>query len=244
MTLLLVLVALSALVQGLSGFGFGMLGMALLSPVIGYRDALALLVVLNLFINFCNLAFHGLRFSWQGTGGVIGGLAVGVPAGMFLVTLLDERILFVLLGVFLVYAAGTFLWRKLRGGPVPGVGNAWLAGGLSGFFGGGFNAGGPPLVNHCFRGDEPFFECKKRFAAMVFLMSVYRLVLSGPAGLHLPVGWGALAGLCGAVLVGFSGGFFLSRKVNSDQMKNAVYGFLLLLGAYFVITFGGRLLGD
>lgn len=230
-----VVIALSALVQGLSGFGFGMLAIALLSPLIGYRDAMGLLVVLNVFINLCNFAFHGVRFSWKGTGGVIGGLLVGVPVGMFCVTVLNEHVLFILLGLFLAYSAGTVLWSKARGRPVAGPGRGWVAGGLSGFFGGGFNAGGPPMVNYCFRGEESFFACKQRFAALVFLMSIYRFALAGPVGLEMPVSWSWVALLCGVVLASFTVGFVLSRKVSGELMKTVVYSFLLLLGVVFVV---------
>lgn len=140
--LISVVIAGAALVKGAIGFGFPLVGIPLLSAIIGPRAAVPVIAVPTLLSNFMMVS--------RGSGSrasahlllVLGGLAVGTLAGAAVIKALDPRWLSVLVGVVaLAYVIATALRLTAlvpeaagrRAAPVVGLA-AGLLGGATGIF--------------------------------------------------------------------------------------------------------------
>ncbi len=137
-----VVVAGAAAVKGTIGFGFPLIAVPLLATVLGPRVAVPMIAIPTLLSNLI-VAAH--RRSAGGAGAhvaVLAGLLVGTVAGALLITVLDPRVLSVLVGgIALLYVVATAFRLTVlvpvsvgrRVGPFVGLA-AGVMGGATGIF--------------------------------------------------------------------------------------------------------------
>lgn len=223
----------AGLVQGLSGFGSGMVAMALLPLLWEVRLAVAVSVVFSLAINAA--LTYGLRshLSWREIRVIVLTALAGVPLGVWVLTSQSAVLLQGLLGVVLVTQA---LWNlvgrsRVREAPWPW---AAAAGVTSGALGGAFNTAGPPLLVYAsWRGWE-------RDAFRANLQAAF--LVTGVAATMGMVGTGIVTAesltvnlvLCPAIVAGTWVGYRLGFLVNPALFRRGVQVVLLGLGATYV----------
>lgn len=145
--LMMVVVFIAAIVQSTSGFGFGIVCMAVLPIIIPYKEATVLVLVTCLFLQWITVIRlrHYIRWSMillPSLGAIMcGAISVRLMLG------LSEWVMHFILGIFLWILA---LYLMLIAPKVkltshnPLVG--FLAGSIGGFMDGMFTIGGPPMV--------------------------------------------------------------------------------------------------
>lgn len=176
------IVCLAGFVQGMSGFGFGLVAMPLLPLLMDLKDAVALTVPLNLVV--CATTFLSIRGgrAWRLGIGLILGACVGVPLGVLALSHLSEVFLLRALGVVLLgFAINELLLARIGPVPIsPRLGS--LFGVVSGGLSGAFNMGGPPAV--AFAYSQPWG--KEQVASVLQVVfgvsAIWRLVILGGAG--------------------------------------------------------------
>ena len=138
--------AAAGFVQGVAGFGSGIVVMAILPKLWGIDAAVPLSALFSLILN-AGLTWH-LRAHCQRSeiGGLLLGGAIGVPLGVTFLATVDAAIVTQVLGwVLLLFA----LWR-LAGAASPSetISRRWapFAGLLSGLTAGAYNVGAPALL--------------------------------------------------------------------------------------------------
>lgn len=231
----LILVAASFL-QGLTGFGFGIVAMALLPLTIGFRDATLLVALLGLLNNLVSL-FHcrsdvDRRAGWQ----LAVGVAVGCPIGVYLVQSLDEGwLLRALGGLIVVFSLRELFFVGVVGRPWP-TWSGYPAGALAGLFGAAFNIGGPPAVAYVYSQDWP---ARRRLALLQVLfceIGLLRLALTAASGGLGRQAWAGAAvwalPSCLAVLAGHRA----LDRLPAGSLKRPVFWFLLAMGVKYVCT--------
>ena len=137
---------LAAAVQGATGFGFGLVAIALLGNLLSIKTASAVLALASLSMNamiFWRLRSH---FRWEGMAPVLFGVVVGAPLGVLFLARAEARILAPVLGGVLVASAVYGLVPKLAVKPWHPLFLGLPLGVLSGALSGAFGTGGPPLV--------------------------------------------------------------------------------------------------
>ncbi|MFM1850471.1 MAG: hypothetical protein RIS54_155 [Verrucomicrobiota bacterium] len=182
----LLIFAVSALAQGILGFAFGIVAMTLLPLVLGFRDAVILLAVLNAAVMSFALFWQRASFRWGDARFLLIGSLIGIPIGAYLVGALPERVLYVLLGgTMMAISANQFIRR--RSGPKSSK-PAWeLPVGLaSGVLAAGFNMGGPPLVAYIYSRDWALDQAKAVLASCFMVTAFARLGFLGMSGVSLP----------------------------------------------------------
>lgn len=183
------LVFAAATVQGVIGFAFGLLLMAVLPRFVPLGEAVATTASFGVLV--AALVFWRYRryVLWREVVPQLIGAAVGLPLGVLALKHLDPdpcvRALGVLIVVYLVWT----LWPRDTGrAPRPRIARAWgvPAGLLAGAFGGAFATGGPPVIAYgAARRLNP-----KTFKAVLqgffVTASSVHLVLLGGAGILTP----------------------------------------------------------
>ena len=233
--LAITILSLAGFTQGLTGFGFGLVSMALLPLVLPFKDAAAVVAALNLAT--CAMTLYAVRghFSWRRGAAMVIGCGLGVPIGVFALVRLDAALLLRTLGGLMVIFAATDLGlaRRLRL-QVP----AWAgfpAGLVGGCIGGAFNVGGPPII--AFAYSQPW--AKEEIVATLQLVfgtsAVLRLLLISQQGLLHPELWPTVAWALGPMLLGIMAGSHLLVRVPRAPLRAGVSVFLLLIGIKYLI---------
>ena len=134
------IVAGAAAVKGAIGFGFPLIAIPLLSTILGPRIAVPVVAIPTLLSNVFLVSRGGFSRATASLGLVLGGIVLGTPAGAMLITVLEPRVLSILVGaVALVYVLATAFRLtvlitagvRLPAAPVVGV-LAGVMGGVTG----------------------------------------------------------------------------------------------------------------
>ncbi len=139
------LVTVAATLQSLSGFGFALMVMPVLSVFLGVRTAAPLVALLGWTLYLMNVVRHRSHWCGQDISRLAFASAVGVPMGFFLLSAVDDRWIIVVLGALVFgFAVYSLVQPKVRR-DVPRWG-IYLAGFLGGCLGAAYNTYGPPVI--------------------------------------------------------------------------------------------------
>jgi uncharacterized membrane protein YfcA len=222
----------ASFISGLSGFGFGLVAMALLPLLMGIKLA-------NAFVSFCGLAIFAsltipLRkhIAWKTLVPLLVGTALGVPIGIYVLVNLPEALLLkILAGFILTYVAYTLLTQNKAHFHMD---RRWgyLAGFTSGIISGALSAGGPPVIMYCDSLDLGKKGFKATLQVYFVLMILYKIPLLYVTGLLTAELWRTLLYYSPFVAVGTAGGVLLFRRLSDRWFHRLV---LILLTAFAVI---------
>lgn len=228
--------AVAQAVYVLLGFGAGLIavgGLALILPEV--RDAVVVLMLVNLPAELWVVATSWRRVVWSGVAWVLGGIAVGIPAGAALLSWGEPVLLLTALGGLLVAVGAIFLVLP------PGGAVAWpgwsrpLVGALSGVLTGLFGTGGPPLiVYYQLQGlDKSAF--RGTLMTLFLAMTAIRVPSYVAVGLVTPARlWSGLAVLP-AVVLGAVLGHHLHLRLSERSFRRLVSLALVAIGLLLVL---------
>jgi uncharacterized membrane protein YfcA len=219
----------AAFTQGVTGFGFGLVAMALLPLFASARDASVLVGIFSLFSSVSVLASVRSSFRWRDMLYPLVGMFLGVPFGVYALAMLDEQAirrlvaLVVLVACVQVGVPGLRQGRRLH--PIWGL----PIGVVGGVLGGAFGIGGPPVIAYASTQDWDGGRYKAMLCSYFSASNAYRLVLLITAGLITRplVTLGAVA--LPALFLGTYVGIRTFRRLSVDAFRKAVLVTLIVL---------------
>ncbi|MGD2174834.1 MAG: sulfite exporter TauE/SafE family protein [Candidatus Brocadiaceae bacterium] len=233
---LILLVLVSAAVQGFTGFGFGLVGMALATPLVGAKHANVLWTVLALGLVLMMWLSLRRHTQWRLALCLAVGAAVGLPLGLWGLSGGGEDLLCrVVGGTVLVFAGYSLVNPHFEArdiSPFWGV----PAGVISGFFSGLTAMGGPAAVIFLLLNGLGKNAMKATLAAFFGLNLLCKLLMMG--GWTNLVGrshlvWSAL--LYAPLVLGMAGGMYGARFVSTRTMRRVVCALLLVPGILLLL---------
>lgn len=236
------ILALAALTRSTFGFGDALVSMPLLALLLPVEVAAPLVAFLSITISLTMVAQDWRQVHVRTAGWLVASSCAGIPGGLLLLTLADERIVkgvlaLVIVGfsTFCLLGRMTFTLRTDR--------TAWLFGLAAGILGGAYNTNGPPLV---------IYGTLRRWSAEQFRATLQGYYL--PTGVLIALAQG-LAGLwtlrvveyyllalplvLGSVLAGRA----IHRRLPSRRFASGVHLLLLVVGSMLLVqslTAGSR----
>jgi uncharacterized protein len=233
--LILLIFAFSAFAQGVMGFAFGIVAMTLLPWVMGFKDAVALLAILNAGVMVCALYWQRSSFRWGDARNLVIGSLVGIPIGAYLVGALPERLLFIGLGAIMVaISINHFIKRKAATQPPMGKAEV-IVGAASGILAAGFNMGGPPLVAYIYSRNWKLDQAKAVLASCFVVTGVSRLAFLGLTGVPLPGLFKLAAIMLIPTVLMLRIGIKVGQSVPQHRLRPAVFAYLGFVGAYYLL---------
>ena len=235
-------VFLAAFIQGVTGFGSGLVAMALVPLFMELRDAVPVVALLGLAVNGVIMLQLRQHIDRRKVLPMVLGALAGVPVGVYALKTLDPQILKLVLGLILVGYVGYALLagdeHRFR------VGDPWglLAGGLGGVLGGAFNTSGPPVILYVTLKDWSKDAIKASLQVFFVAISLTAIPLHIIAGnlhtQHLP-----LAGLALPVLLlGVWVGTKVYDHIDGDAFRKVVLVGLAVMGVFYVVQNRGAVL--
>jgi uncharacterized membrane protein YfcA len=229
-----IVLAVSAFVQSVSGFGLALVAMAGLPALMEVRGAIALVAVANLFVAIMTLIANRSGFSWQRAWPLVCGSMVGIPLGYFYMHHMDGEVVIRILGAVLIGLALLELsFSKKRHLVLP----RWAAfpcAFVGGTIGGAFNTGGPPIVAYVYSQEWEKTQIVAVLQSTFLCGGLLRNGLMVISGEHTRELWGmvwwALVPMGLAIWVGKT----VLRRIELTWLRVGVFGFLLMMGVKYL----------
>jgi uncharacterized membrane protein YfcA len=225
----------ASFVAGLSGFGLGLIAMSVLPLLISIKLANPLVSILAAAI-FGGLSIPLRRsIDWKAAGRLLAGAAVGTPIGIYGLVALDERVLLVGMGIFiLVYVAYALLFQeRLR----PRLDLRWgyLAGLIGGTIGGALSVGGPPIVIYCTALDLDKRSLKATIQAYFAALMLYKFPMFWASGLLTAALGRLLAVAAPFAAAGTILGLLAFRHLSDRWFRRVVLGLLVVAAVLLLV---------
>lgn len=228
-----VTILVAAILQSLSGFGFALIVMPVLTLVLGLRAAAPMVALTALTLYTINV----LRYRRSIDLGEVFRLglasAVGVPIGVWLLSSVDEHLFKQVMGASLIAFALYSLFRPAISWR-PGRSWVYPAGFLAGCLGGAYNVPGPPVVIYGSLRQWPRDEFRGILQSLFLIngsLVVTSHLLAGNVTTQVLTYWiYAMPPLLLGVLVGS----LADRRVNRDAFRVLVQVMILLMGIALV----------
>jgi len=224
----------AVLAQSLIGFGSAMIAMGMLTPLLGLATAAPLVALiagtLEALVLFRYRAAMNGRAVWQ----LILGSIVGVPLGMFLAMVVNERLAIAVLGGLICgYVGYAGLGRRP---PHLNVAPGWAygTGVVAGALGGAYNISAPPVIlyGECRRWSPEAFRGNLQG---FFLANDACIVLAHAGSGHLTrVVWTHYALALPAIAVAVWLGLRLAPRIEALRLRQATLILLMLIGLKLV----------
>ncbi len=225
---------LAVCTQSLTGFGSGLIAMAILPGALGLRVAAPLVALVNVTMT----AILFLRFrhaiDWATVRRLVTAAGLGIPLGVLFLRSADEKIALMLLGgVLVVYAFYALLNFELPRLAHPRW--AYAFGFFSGLFGGAFNTGGPAVVIYGNSQGWSQDEFRGNLQGIFLLNSALAALSHAVGGNVTPSVWQNYLFSLAAIAGGLVAGAGLGRFLNMALFRQVVLVLLILLGVRMIV---------
>jgi uncharacterized membrane protein YfcA len=235
--LLVIVVFCASFVQTLSGFGFALMVMPLVTLALGLRTAAPLVALAGLTLYAINLLRHRAAFNLKEVLPIGVAAALGVPIGVWVLANADENLVRQLLGLILVAYASYALVRP-QAPPLRSRRWAYPAGFAAGCLGGAYNTPGPPAIVYGSLRRWPKDEFRAAMQAL-FLLTGLLVVASHVVARHVTADVLHLYLYAAPALgLGVLAGSRADRWVDGNRFRTLVNGMVLVLGVALVAGLG------
>lgn len=234
--LIATIVFVAATQQVLSGFGFALIVMPLLTLLLGVKTAAPLVALTGLTLYAANVLRYRRAVDLRRVARLGAGSLLGVPVGVWALGAVDERLVKGVLGVILVVYA---LYTLARPAGLRLHSPHWIypAGFMAGCLGGAYNTPGPPVIVYGRLRGWPRDEFRAVLQAFFLVNGVLVVTSHLFAGnvtaevlrLYPP----AVVAMGAGVLVGDR----VDRRVSQGRFAGLVAAMILIMGASLVINF-------
>jgi uncharacterized membrane protein YfcA len=235
--LIVAVVFCAALIQSLSGFGFAVLVMPLVTLIVGLRTAAPMVALTALTVYVINLVRYRQAINLREVLRLAIASALGVPLGIWALANVDETLVKQIMGLLFIAYAIYALIRPTTSW-VPSHRWVYPVGFLSGCLAGAYNAPGPPVIVYGSLRQWPRDEFRAVLQA-IFLINGALVVTSHLIARHVTgevvlLYLSALPALALGILVGSQ----VDRKVDRRRFRTLVTSMILVVGLALVIGVG------
>jgi uncharacterized membrane protein YfcA len=226
-------IAAACFVQGLAGFGIGLVSLAFLPLLMSPADAIVLITLYATV--FTVVIFLPLRrdFMLHGMRELLVGSIVATPAGVFILAIMPPAALTRLIGLVLLVIVGLEwlgLYPELRG-------RGWgLGAGLAaGLLGGAIGTPGPPVILYAAAQDWSPRTVKANIQAFLIVNQAVILIGYWWAGLLDREVWRLTWLYAVPAVAGLAAGMLLFNRLDRARFRRVVFAVLFVSGLVLLI---------
>jgi uncharacterized membrane protein YfcA len=229
-----VVIAAASFVQGLAGFGIGLVSLAFLPFLMSAQHAIVLVTLYAAV--FILIIFIPLRrdFTLHGMIELVAGTILATPVGIWLLAELPSDLLKRLIGLVLLLIVA-LEWLGLYPERLRGRGWGFGAGLAAGVLGGAIGTPGPPVILYAAAQDWSPRTVKANIQA--FLMINQAVILLGYwwAGLLDREIWRLTWLFVAPAVIGLAAGMLLFNRLDRERFRRVVFAVLLVSGLVLLI---------
>jgi uncharacterized membrane protein YfcA len=219
----------AAFTQAVTGFGSALVGMPLLSQVVGVKTAAPLMAMASLALNSTLILLQRQAILWRAMWRMTLAAVLAIPLGILAVGALSERVVLIGLGVLLV-SYGVYAWLTPHLPELKHPAWTYLTGIASGLLAGAYNVGGPPAVIYAASKRWNAAQFRSNLQVLFLIENVFVLaghtVNGNLSGDVLNLLWFAVP----ALVIGIAAGVALDRFIPDALFRKLVLVLLIVLG--------------
>ena len=229
-----VVIAAACFVQGLAGFGIGLVSLAFLPFLMSPQHAIVLITLYAAV--FIAVIFIPLRrdFTLHGMIELVVGTIVATPAGIWLLAELPSDLLKRLIGLVLLLIVA-LEWLGLYPQRLRGRGWGFGAGLAAGLLGGAIGTPGPPVILYAAAQDWSPRTVKANIQAFLIVNQAVILIGYWWAGLLDREIWRLTWLFAVPAVIGLVAGMLLFNRLDRERFRRVVFAVLLLSGLVLLI---------
>jgi len=228
------IIFLASFTQGLTGFGFALVSIPLLSLVIDIKVGIALGALCGLVVNIYltlrlrkHIKFSEIRY-------LIFGAVAGIPVGAYFLKLANPELLKIFLGVIVLIFVFSTSFNFLKHYE---LNDRWgyLFGLFAGLLGGAFNTNGPPILIYFALKDLSKNKHKASIAGFFLVTSIIIVAdhaVTGVSDLHI---FYMFLKQLPFVIAGLLIGDLLFLKISTKFYRKIIIAFLFFIGVFLII---------
>jgi uncharacterized membrane protein YfcA len=231
------IVFLASLLQSVSGFGFALIVMPLVTFIAGLQTAAPTVALTSLTVYSINLVRYRRAIDVREVLRLGIASALGVPLGIWVLTSVDETLAKQVMGVILI-AYATYILARPTASWMPSRRWVYPAGFLAGCLSGAYNTPGPPVILYGSLRQWPRDEFRAVLQAIFFVNGV--LVVSSHLIAHRVSGEVLTLFLCAipALIFGILVGSRLDRRVDRQRFRIIVTSLVGFMGLALILGLG------
>jgi uncharacterized membrane protein YfcA len=229
-----VVIAAASFVQGLAGFGIGLVSLAFLPFLMEPATAVVLMTVYT--VVFTVVIFIPLRrdFTLHRMQELVVGTIVATPAGVWLLAGLPPDVLKRLIGLVLL-AIVALEWLGLYPARLRGRGWGFGAGVVAGLIGGAVGTPGPPVILYAAAQDWSPRTVKANIQAFLIVNQALILIGYWWAGLLGREVWRLTVLYAAPAVLGLAAGMVLFTRLDRDRFRRVVFVVLFVSGVALLL---------
>lgn len=234
---IIAVVFFASVIQSLSGFGFALIIMPLVTFIAGLQTAAPMVALTALTVYSINLVRYRRAIDMGQVLRLGIASAFGVPLGTWVLINVDETLVKQVMGVILIAYAAYALARPMTSW-MPSRYWVYPAGFLAGCLSGAYNAPGPPVIIYGSLRQWPRDEFRAVLQAIFFINAV--LVVSSHLIAHRVTTEVLMFYLCAvpALVLGFLVGSRLDRLVDRKRFRIIVTSLIGFMGLALILGSG------
>jgi uncharacterized membrane protein YfcA len=232
----IVVTCAAALCQSLTGFGFALVMVPLLSLAWDVKSVVVTSTVLGTITLLPLLVEARRHVRLAAVAALLAGSLAGIPAGILLLDWIDPEALKILVGVTVIAASVLVYWvrdvRATRAGVIPAV----AAGAVSGVLGGSTSMSGPPVVLYLLGAERDMEAFRGTLIAFFLPMSLVTIAGLAAVGRVTPDVLRTSAIALPALVVGLVLGAWLRYRVREELFRLLVLMLLIFTSIGVIIS--------
>jgi uncharacterized membrane protein YfcA len=235
--LIAAIVIFAAFVQSLSGFGFAVIIMPLITLALGLQTAAPLVALISLTVYSINLLRFRQGLNVREVARLAAASVLGVPVGIWALNNVNEILIKQVVGLILITYAVYTLLEPRRSRALP---HQWVypTGFMAGCLGAAYNTPGPPAIVYGSLRQWPKDEFRAAMQALFFVNAVL-VVTSHYLTRHLtPEVFRFYFYAAPALVLGILAASRVDSKVDRHRFRAIVTGMIFLLGLTLVLGSG------
>jgi uncharacterized membrane protein YfcA len=231
----LLIIFLASVVQGTTGFGFALTSMPLLTILLSIHTVVPVMVVFGLSVNILILVKVWSNVKLKKIWLLIASSVIGVPLGTYLLLIIDQNILKIITGFFIVLFA-LVLWK----GYSLKIKNEKLAlipvGFSSGLLNGSISLSGPPVVLFFTNQGEDKTSFRANLTAFALILNIITITTFFMGGLFNKEVMTYVLWFFPALFLGTFLGIKIASKVEQALFRKITLGLIILSGLSAIFT--------
>jgi len=226
---------ISAILQGLTGFGFSILAVPLITLFISPKTAVPVLLIYSMIINIVVLYSTRKAVNLKKIWILLAAGIISMPLGTYLLVIMNENLLKVFIGL-MILIFGTLLLIGFRK-EFPNEKRAMIPVGLiSGILGGSISISGPPIILFLSNQNADKNTFRGNLAAYFFILNIFTVPVYYFSGLLTNEVWNYSITFLPGLLIGVFLGNLFSHKIKDDHFRRLTLILLILMGALSVLS--------
>ncbi len=219
--------------QGMTGFGFALVSIPMLSMLMELREAVALGALGGLVVNIYLIIKLRSFVKFFDLKNLIIGSVVGIPLGTYVLNYLSPHILKTILGIIIVVFVFLSVFKIIK---QRNISTNWgyLFGFTSGLLGGALNTNGPPILIYFYLNGYDKFKQKASITGFFLIASVFIVSSHALTGITSTSTLKNFGYALPFILSGISLGSRAFGKISTLIYDRIILGFLFLVSIYLI----------